>query len=116
MLLPKENIESFFKRTSFSGLCAVYALTISQEKAIAFNFDDFVKSALPGNEEYCRGFIIACAAFELVYFNIHNGILTVQDTGLLTTIRVKKELLGNFNKLSTDYKNETVLKIEEYFD
>ena len=115
MGLSQENIETFYKRTSFTGLCVIYAFTLSKEKDIAFDLNDLVKNVNPGNEKYWNGFSVACAALELVFFNYRNGIVTVKSTGLLTSTKVKEALSLGFDNVAKDFREQYILKIEEYF-
>jgi hypothetical protein len=111
MNIPDEIIERFLKRSSYTGLNVVYALSLSYEKHIAFNFLKYFERLFPNSYDYCFGFAIACTSFGLVEFNIKEGIMTVASINLSSS-KIKEKFLER-------YEDETlhveINKTEEYF-
>jgi len=108
MAFTDEDIKIFLGRSSDMGLCTLFALALSKEKQIAFNFNDFFGKIFPESSEYCYGYTVACYAMEIFDFNYKNGIITVTSSKLDSSSI--KEILMIANNNIKEIKN-----IEEYF-
>jgi len=112
--LTNSQASFFFERSSFAGLLAIYALSLSYSKKIAFDKGDFIKTAFITSDDYFYGFIIGCSSVGVISFNHKGTVITVTyvDEQLLTRIE------GEINKRTSDQENWKigVKNVKEYFN
>lgn len=107
------NFDTFIQKTSFTGLCTLYAIGLSFEKHQAFKPDDVFEEIL-GTSQYSYGFIVACSSVDMLEYNLKNDVLTIKSISFDIT-KLKNKI---YSLLESDFQHskEEVKKIEDFFD
>lgn len=110
MTFKEEDIDDFLNRSSILGRGTLYVISVSFEKSIAFNFNEFFKKIYANSYDYCYGYLIACTSFGLITFNYKNGIMTVTDVNPILAKKIKKSY-----ESTVDANDKVISEVENYF-